>query len=302
MAKERFKIPATLDVTYFDMEFNLKSKNGVGIMKPVSAKVVLFTLLAGFLWFYIVFQTFIGKGGIPLVIGFSVAWICTAVLLIRTDKTNRTGLELTFSMINYLPKSGRFVSVRMSDMVYNLQKVLNVKSVDPEDGRILFLDGQIGHCYHIVGSASALMFKQDKQLILDKVDAFYRKLPVGVEVIYDTVYEGHSVEEQVEGVEQTRKKLNVQSKGLHALLDEQHDILKFAINNNQGLTSLHQYLVVRAPSEAALREFENLLIGDVEGEGLMFRLAKTLNYKEMERYFESFINGAQPLPSNDDND
>lgn len=291
VAKKRFKIPTTLDVSYFDMEFNIKSKNGVGLNRPISAKVILFTLLAGFGWFYLVFQTFIGKGGIPLIIGFTIAWIALSVLLVRADKTNRTGLELIFSMINYLPKSGRYVPVRMSDTVYPLQSLLNIKTIDKEDGRIHFLDGQIGHCYHIVGSASALMFEQDKQIILDKVDVFYRKLPVGVEVIYDTVYEGHSVEEQLESVKEDYKNLSNKSAGLQALLKERHDILKYAINNNQGLTSLHQYLVVRAPSEAALTEFENLLVGDVEGDGLMFRLAKTLNYKELERYFKSFING-----------
>lgn len=289
MAKQRFKIPTTLDVSYFDMEFNLKSKNGVGVNKPVSAKVMIFSLLAAFGWFYLVFQTFIGKGGIPVIIGFTIGWVLLSILLVKADKTNRTGLELVFSMINYLPKSGRYVPVRMSDKVYPLQHLLNVKTIDPEDGRIHFLDGQVGHVYHVVGSASALMFEQDKQIILDKVDAFYRKLPVGVEVIYDTVYEGHSVDEQLESVKETKKNLNVQSQGLNALLKEQHDILKYAINNNQGLTSLHQYLVVRAPSESALTEFENLLIGDVEGDGLMFRLAKTLNYTESERYFKSFL-------------
>ncbi|PAE87664.1 hypothetical protein [Shouchella clausii] len=291
MAKQRFKIPTTLDVSYFDMEFNVKSKNGVGLNRPVSAKVIVFTLLAAFAWFYLVFQTFIWEGGILLIIGFTITWCILSVLLVRADKTNRMGLELIFSMINYLPKSGRYVPVRMSDVVHPLKYLLNVDTIDPEDGRIHFLDGQIGHGYHIVGSASALMFAQDKQIILDKVDAFYRKLPVGVEIIYDSVYEGHSVEEQLQAVEQTKQELNVKSKGLDALLKEQHDILKYAINNNQGLTSLHQYLVVRAPSEAALTEFENLLIGDVEGDGLMFRLAKTLSYKEMERYFKSFLGG-----------
>lgn len=289
MAKKRFKIPTTLDVTYLDMEFNLKSKNGVGINKPVSAKVIIFTLVAMFGWFYLVFQTFVGKGGVSVVIGFTIAYVILAVMLIRADKTKRTGLELIFSAINYIPKSGRYVPVRMSDTVYPLQQLLNIETVDPEDGRIHFLDGQIGYVYHVVGSASSLMFEQDKQIILDKVDAFYRKLPVGVEVIYDTVYEGHAVDEQIESVKNDMKNLRSKSKGLQALLQEQYDILRYAINNNQGLTSLHQYLVVRAPSEQALQEFENLLIGDVEGSGLMFRLAKTLNYEEVVRYLKSFI-------------
>lgn len=289
MAKQRFKIPASLDVSYFDMEFHLKTKDGLGMNRPVSAKTVLFTLLAGFGWFYFIFQTFIGSSGVPLIIGFTLGWVMLSILLIRPDKTNRLGLELVFSMINYLPKSGRQVPVRMSDSITPFQNLLNIKTIDPEDGAVHFLDGAVGHVYHVVGSASTLMFEQDKQAILDKVDAFYRKLPVEVEVIYDTVYEGHSVDVQLESVKYDKANLNVKSKGLQALLTEQHEILDKAINNNQGLTSLHQYLVVRADSEAALVEFENLLIGDVENEGLMFRLAKTLNYNEVTRYFKSLI-------------
>lgn len=293
MAKQRFKIPTTLDVSYFDMEFNLKSKNGVGFNNPLSAKVILFTLMAGFGWFYLVFQTFIGSGGLPIIIGFSIAYLILAVLLIKADKTNRTGLELVLSAINYIPKSGRYVPVRMSDNVHPLQQLTNLSNIDPEDGRLTFKDGSTGHVYHVVGTASALMFDGDKQAIIDKVDSFYRKLPVDVEIIYDTVYEGHVVDEQMASVKQDKMNLKVKSKGLNALLKEQHDILKYAINNHQGLTSLHQYLIVRAPNESALREFENLLVGDVEGDGLMFRLAKTLNYDEAQRYYKSLINGTK---------
>lgn len=292
MAKQRFKIPTSLDVSYFDMEFHLKTKDGLGMNRPVSAKTVLFTLLAGFGWFYFIFQTFIGSSGVPLIIGFTIGWVILSILLIRPDKTNRLGLELVFSMINYLPKSGRHVPVRMSDSIAPFQNLLNIKTIDPEDGTVHFLDGAVGHVYHVVGSASSLMFEKDKQEILDKVDAFYRKLPVEVEVIYDTVYEGHSVDVQLESVKYDMDHLNVKSKGLQALLTEQHEVLDKAINNNQGLTSLHQYLVVRADSEASLVEFENLLIGDVENAGLMFRLAKTLNYNEATRYFKSLISEA----------
>lgn len=289
MAKQQFKIPASLNVTYFDMEFHLKNKNGLGLSRPVSAKTVLFTLLAGFGWFYLVFQSFIGSSGVPLIIGFTLGWVVLSVLLIRPDKTNRLGGELVFSMINYLPKSGRYVPVRMSDSVIPFQNLLNIRTIDPEDGTVHFLDGAIGHVYHVVGSASSLMFKEDKQAILDKVDAFYRKLAVNVEVIYDTVYEGHSVDEQLDSVRHDQASLTVKSPGLQALLAEQYEVLDQAINNNQGLTSLHQYLIVRADSDAALTEFENLLVGDVENEGLMFRLAKTLNYKEVTRYFKSLV-------------
>lgn len=293
MAKERFKIPTTLDVSYLDMEFNLKSKNGVGIKRPVAMKVILLALVAFFSWFYLITRSFIGSGGILVIIGFSIAWVILSILLVRVDETNRMGLQLIFSMLNYLPKSGRFVPVRLSDHVYPLQTLLNINTVDPEDGRLHFLDGQTGHVYHIVGSASALMFEQDKKHIVDKVDSFYRKLPPGVEVIYDTLYEGHSVDEQLAAIVETKANLSVNSKGLQDLLNEQHDILKYAINNHKGLRSLHQYLIVRAPNESVLIDFENLLAGDVENDGLMFRLAKTLNYDETTRFLHSLISGIQ---------
>lgn len=292
MSKQRYKIPTSLDVSYFDMEFNMRMKNGVGINKPVSAKVLFFGMIALFGWFYMVFQTFIGKGGIPIIIGFSIAWLLISILLVRADKTNRMGLELTLSMINYIPKSGRHIPVRLSDQIYGIKKLLNIDSVDVEDGMIHFLDGQIGYVYHVVGSASSLMFEQDKRIVLDKVDAFYRKLPVGVEPIFDTLYEGHSVEEQLEAVRRDASNLNVRSKGLESLLEERHGILYHAINNSTKLRSLHQYLVVRAPSEDLLKEFENLVIGDVEGSGLMFRLARTLSYNEVEKYLKSYLNAS----------
>lgn len=292
MAKERFKIPTTLDVTYFDMEFNLKSKNGLGINQPVGAKTILMTLLAGFGWFYLMFQSFIGQGGIPLAIGFTIGWIVLSILLIKPDKTNRLGLELVFSMMNYLPKTARHVPTRMSDRLNPLQTIYNIRTIDPEDGLVHFLDGHIGHVYHVVGSASNLMFEQDKRIILNKVDSFYRKLPVEVEVIYDTVYEGHAVDEQIASVKADKANLVSRSRGLRQLLNEQHEILEVAINNSERLTSLHQYLLVRAPNEAALTDFENILAGDVENEGLMFRLAKTLNHDEAATYFKRLIGNA----------
>lgn len=294
MAKERFKIPATLDVSYFDMEFHLKSKNGLGISKPVSAKTLLFGLLAAFGWFYLVFQTFIGRSGIPLIILFTLSWVVLSVLLVKTDKTGRLGLEVVVSALNYLPKTGRRVPVRMADNVYPLQQLFNVKDggVDVDDALIQFLDGSIGRVYHVVGSASSLMFEDDKRRIINKVDGFYRKLPVGVEVIYDTVYEGHAVKDQLASVKADAKALQSDSPGLKALLAENHDILQYAVKQSAQLTSLHQYMVVRAPSEGLLKDFENLVIGDVENEGLMFRLVRRLQHDETVAYLKSLISEA----------
>ena len=288
MAKSRFKIPVLLDVSYFDMEFNVKNKNGIGLSKPVSAKVVFLTLVAAFMWFYAIFNTFIGKNGLIYAIVFSVAWIMISVLLIKIDKTGRIGLELVLSALSYVPKSMRRTATRLADNAYPLASLLNIKDIDEEDGLIHYNDKTIGYVYHVVGSASSLMFDQDRHAIIDKVDSFYRKLPVGVEVIYDTVYEAQRVDKQLESLHADHKQLKTQSPGLEKLYYEKAAVLD-VIANGAGLRSLHQYLVVKAPTQELLREFESLLYGDVEERGLMFRYAKPLDYDETTRYFKQVV-------------
>lgn len=290
MAKSIYKIPTTLDVTYFDMEFNLKSKNGVGFNKPVTAKVLVSVLIAIFLWFYLVFQTFISSGGIPIIIGFSITWAILAGILVKSDNSKRLGFELIFSAVSYLPKSGRELPVRLSDKVQPFKHLTGVDYVDVEDGLIHFMDGKVGHVYHVVGSASNLMFEADKQMILNEVDKFYRKMPYDAEIIYDTVYESHSVEEQVESVKEDIVNMKSKSKGLNALLQERKDVLELAISGSNGLISLHQYAIIVADDMRALREFENLIIGDVENEGIVFRLARTLGYNDVVKYYSGIFN------------
>lgn len=291
MAKPRYKIPVSLDVSYLDMEFTLQSKNGVGIQKPVPARVIFFSLLALFLWMYAITKTFIASGGFFNIVGFSIFYIAFMVLMIRQDKTHRSGFHLVYTMSLYYPKSRRSIPVRSTDKVLQLQNAMNTADIDFEDGLIRFVDGSIGQCYHVVGSASALMFEQDKQMILDKVDSFYRKMGLDVQLIFDTVYEGHSVDEQLESTLALRKNLRTRSPGLEKLIQERYDVLDKAINKSERLTSIHQYLVIIAKNESALTDIESLIFGDVEGDGVMFRLAKPAAHKEILRYYQSILNG-----------
>lgn len=291
LAKPRYKIPVSLDVSYMDMEFTLQSKNGLGFQQPVPARIIFFSLLAMFLWMYSVTKTFIASGGFLNIVGFTICYAIFMVLMIRQDKTRRSGFHLVLAMSRYYPKSRRLIPVRSTDRVMELQNTLHIADVDLEDGLIRFMDGSIGQCYHIVGSASALMFEQDKQMILDKVDSFYRKIGLDVELIFDTVYEGHSVDEQLDATLQVQKNLRTRSKGLEKLLQERYDVLDKAINQSERLTSIHQYLIIIAKNESALTDVESLIFGDVEGDGVMFRLAKAAAHKEILRYLQSILNG-----------
>lgn len=289
VAKQRFRIPSSLDVSYFDMEFHLKTKNGLGVSKPVSAKTLFAGFIAIFGWFYLTFQTFIGKGGIGYAILFTLLYATLVTLLVKSDRTGRMGLELILSLASYLPKHGRLVKTRLTDTVDGVHGIFNIDRIDVEDGLIQFADKRVGRVYHVVGSASSLLFEDDKHVILDKVESFYRKLAPGTEVVYDTVYEGHAVDEQLATVRAEADALKTRSDGLYYLLAERENILEKAINNSQGLASLHQYVLVMASNEVALRDFDNLVMGDVEQDGVMFRLARTLTYDETVRYLRRLV-------------
>lgn len=289
MSKDRYKIPTSLDASYLDLEFQMQTKDGVGPSKPVNGKTIILGLLAILIWFFMMFKSPIGKGGVFAIVGFTIIWIGLSFLLVKPDKTKRHGFELIVSMMNYLPKSGRATSVRLIDDVTGLQTLTGIDHVDPEDGLIHFLDNTIGRAYHVVGSASVLMFDQDKSVILDKVDNFYRKLPVGVELVFDTVKESQRTDIQVRAAVQGYKNLTSSSKGLKALYKERHQVLKEGVG--ERFKSIHQYAVLKAPKEESLNEGESLIQGDVEGEGLMFKQADPLNYEEVIRYIRQLYGG-----------
>lgn len=276
-----------MDSSYLDIEFLMQTKDGLGPSKPVDGKTIVLGLGAIMLWFVFMFKTPIGTGGLFSAIGFSIGWVFMVFLLIKNDKTGKHGFELVISMINYLPKNARSVHVRLHNDVTNIQTVTGVDRVDMEDGMIHFLDGTVGHVYHVVGTASILMFDQDKTMILDKVDNFYRKLPVGCEIILDTVKEAQRTDIQARAAIEGYKELKKKSPGLQALYKERHQVLKYGVG--ERFKSIHQYAVLKAPKEESLREAESLIQGDVEGEGLMFKRAETLNYDDVTRYMRQLF-------------
>lgn len=279
-----YKIPTSLDASYVDLEFNLQTKDGLGPQTPVNGKTIILGLIAIVAWFYIVFQTPIGDGGFLIIAGFTIVWLILAFLLVKPDKTKRHGFELIVPMINYIPKSGRRADVRSFDNLTTIQNITGIESVDPEDGMLHFVDGTVGRVYSVVGSASILMFDQDKSMILDKVDNFYRKLPVGVEIIFDTVKESQRTDIQAESAIRGFKDLNVKSKGLSKLYKERHQILKYGVG--EKFKSIHQYAVIKAPKDESLSAGESLIFSDAENEGLMFKRVETLGYDDVVRYIK----------------
>lgn len=286
MAKQRFKIPTSLDMSYLDLEFNFRTKDGLSFNKPLTAKSVIMYLISGMLLLYILLNTFI-KSSVPLAVIFAVIWILLTILLVKLDNTKRTGLELMIPLLGYFSPNNRHLSVRSLDPIGPLKGLYGIDRVDEEDGLISFIDGTVGYAYQVVGNASILMFDEDKKQIIDKVDSFYRKLAPDTEVIFDTIKESQRTDEQVSNLVDNFKKLKINSPGLNHLYREQYDILNIGVGGR--FKSLHQYMIVKANTMDHLEEFENLLYGDVENDQLMFKSATPLSYNDTIDYFKGLF-------------
>ena len=286
MAKQRFKIPTSLDMSYLDLEFNFRTKDGLSFNKPLTGKSVFMCLISGMGLLFILLNTFI-KSSFPLAVIFAVIWILLTVLLVKSDNTKRTGLELMIPLLGYFSPNNRHLSVRSLDPIGPLKGLYGINRVDEEDGLISFIDGTVGYAYQVVGNASILMFDDDKKQIIDKVDSFYRKLAPDTEVIFDTIKESQRTDDQVSNVVDNFKKLKINSPGLNHLYREQYDILNIGVGGR--FKSLHQYMIVKSNTMDHLEEFENLLYGDVENDQLMFKSATPLSYNDTIDYYKGLF-------------
>lgn len=286
MAKQRFKIPTSLDMSYLDLEFNFRTKDGLSFNKPLTGKSVFMYLISGMGLLFILLNTFI-KSSVPLAVIFAVIWILLTILLVKSDNTKRTGLELMIPLLGYFSPNNRHLSVRSLDPIGPLKGLYGIDRVDEEDGLISFIDGTVGYAYQVVGNASILMFDDDKKQIIDKVDSFYRKLAPDTEVIFDTIKESQRTDDQVSNVVDNFKKLKINSPGLNQLYREQYDILNIGVGGR--FKSLHQYMIVKSNTMDHLEEFENLLYGDVENDQLMFKSATPLSYNDTIDYYKGLF-------------
>ncbi len=139
----------------------------------------------------------------------------------------------------------------------------------------------------MVGTASYLLFEADRQAILDRVDAFWRKLETSCEWITVTTKEPQRVHHQLAAAEQRKRALTARDPDLAALQREQYAIL----GQQAGRASIHQYLVLRGTSADALRRAEQLLHAEVEGSALMLKEATALGREETLAMLASLYQG-----------
>ena len=221
MAKSSYKIPYGLNASYADMEIAVRTDDGLGF-KPLPLKIILVYLagIVGCIW--MIMRSYVRYGTIPEKILFAVVWAMFLLLLCKYDDTQRMQFSLVPTLFYYLPRSARVVMTRRSSSVNGFYAVAGIKNVT-DRGLISWADGTYGFMYRVIGSASILLFKDDQKAILDRVEAYYKKVSPEYEHIWITVKSSQAVYKQVAALTDLYKDLEETDEDLKNLLEEQFD-------------------------------------------------------------------------------
>lgn len=278
MAKQSYKIPADLDATYGDMEIAIQSKNGVGA-KPLPVKVILTYIGSIMLLFYVCTHGIISHGSFGQIVIFAILWLILTVQLARFDKTKRMRVQLLPVLLDYLPKASRHMLTRTSAKANPFFALVGIKNIDKRTGMIEFNDSTYGYMYRVVGSASVLLFDEDKEAILNRVDSFYRKIGVDCECIFITTKEAQKVYRQISSLKRKYDALTTNDPDLLRIADESFDVLKNFVGTS--FKSTHQYLIIKGDNREALSANKNVLQSEYENSSLMIKQCTPLYYEDI---------------------
>ncbi len=290
MAKDSYKIAAPLSDNYWNMQIALQNKEGIGL-KPLSVRVIvawLFGLLAGF-YLLMNANSIIAQANLLTKIVFGLTWLGFIFTMTKLDKSNKMALELIPALLEYLQKSNRYVITRKSANAGPFYSIVGIRNIDPQTGMIEYTDGTFAYWYSVVGTASILLFPEDRDAILDRVKAFYDKIGTECEIIFMTTKEAQKVQRQVAHLMAQYQALPPdlqKDDDIKTIVSEQYKILVEFVGKT--FKSLHQYMIIKGDNEEALSAINNILISEVQSSGLMFKQCTALYEKDIE-------NALQPL-------
>lgn len=278
MARTSYSIPASLDRSIFDSEINLSGKHMN--VRPRPVKVIFFFLGSLLLMGWALWVSPLKTANFGLLVLLAIWWIAVTIYMGGYSKTKEMRSARLLPLIDYLPKKSRHVRTRTDSKPGAFYSIVGITDVDPVSGLISYSDGTVGQAYSVVGSASRLLFDEDRNAILDRNDRFYRKMEAGVEWIFVTTKEPQRVYSQIANLERRKMSLDKEAHDpeLLALADEQYETLRSYVGSS--FFSIHQYLFIRAGNEEALRAAHNLLDNEVADSSLVFKQVSMLTSDE----------------------
>lgn len=277
MAKRVYGIPYSLDSSYLDMEIAIQSKDGIG-MRPFPIKNILLGLFGIVTCFILLSKTFIAEGTFNQKVIFVIIWACLCFLLLTINKTKQLGVEKIVSLLNYMQAGSRYVNTRTMAGANPFIQITGFYDID-ENGTIRYCDGSLGQVFDIIGNGSVLLFDEHKRMIIDRVDAHYRKIRPNTTYHYVTAKEPQNVYIQASYLAQKKAQLTVNDPDLNAMVDTNMHILKDIVGNSYK--SLHQYLIIQAKNQEDLNLALSVFWSEVKTSAHMFKFAEQLNREEV---------------------
>ena len=268
MAKQGYKIPASLNQTHFDRMINL-SKNPNSPIGLVSVK----TIAA-----YIGTLFFVGS--------------LFKMGMINTLPTGELKYMNINALIDYLPKQMRFLKTTRNSNVDAFYKLYGIAKVK-DNGDILYKNGDVGTLLSVSGSGSILVFDEDKNAILDATDNFWRKIDVGMYITQITIKEGQKVDLQLGNYQHrwnTLANSDIDDETMNIigdLMDAEVNILANDISMNYR--SIQQYWLLRTSNDELLKSMKTLIQHDIDNGSLILKSARTQYMEDIVRMSESIF-------------
>ena len=292
MAKDHYKIPASLDENYLNMEIALQSKDGVGV-KPLPVRVILVWLVGLLIMVYAVINggSPIAQAGIGMQVLFGAVWLCMVFVLSQMDKSHRMQIELLPAAINYMQKQNRSILTRKTSNANPFHQVVGINAIDPKTGLVTYADGTYAYWYSVVGNASVLLFKTDQDMILDRVDDFYRKMQPDCEILFVTTKEAQRVKKQMAHLMAQYKALEYKDSDIDLLVREQYDALKNFVGKE--FKSLHQYMIIKGDNREALSAINSIVISEYQSSPLMLKRCVPMYQADIEEVLKLIYGGGE---------
>lgn len=283
MAKNIYRIRASLNRTIFDYEPPLAFGSGIKIVRPM--KVIFFWVGSILVGLFTLFASPIGAAHWGFKIALAIWWIIATLVLSQYTKTKDMRLNSLLPLWRYIPRDARNVSTRQDADSYPLREITGLKKVHP-NGLIEYIDGTVGYAYLVVGSGSVLLFDEDKNNVLDRASAFWRRADKDAEYIFITTKEPQRVGSQLKHINEQRKNLDVVDEDLVNLLYENFTVMQQRVG--ERLSSIHQYLIIKADNLEVLRRAHADLASEIEESSLFIKQCSMLSGESVLTMFRFF--------------
>lgn len=289
MAKPSYKIPVSIDRSILDHRIVIRTK--AINTKPIAIKTILYWTLVLFITGWVVMQSPLSAAPWFVLALLALWMLVTGAVMGRLNKTGEMVFTQVRPLLEYIPKRNRVIMTRRNSPPYGFLSIVGIKDVEAS-GIIRYVDGDYGQLYSVVGSASVLLFQNDREAIVRRVKTFWQKVDTESSLCFVTTKESQRVFQQVAAIEYQNRLLENRHPELIELEQEKLDVLIKDVGGQ--FSSLHQYLLVRSPSMKALTATHKVLAAERASSSLMLRRCELLSGADTLEVLSSIYQAPSP--------